>query len=101
MVLTSAKLGTGIEDLKSKIKQTLAVDLSEEGSFIARARHVDALTRAQHHIQRGILELSSNRAGEILAEELRLGHEALCEITGEFSSDELLGQIFSSFCIGK
>ncbi len=101
VVFISAKFGTGVDELKSAIKQTLAIELSEEGSFIARSRHVDALTRAQHHLEKSSTELTSGVAGELVAEELRLCHEMLCEITGEFSSDDLLGRIFSSFCIGK
>ena len=69
-----------------------------EGSFIARSRHVNALKMALEHVHQG---KKQSRAGELLAEELRLCHESLCEITGEFSSDGLLGRIFSSFCIGK
>ncbi|MEX2327011.1 MAG: tRNA uridine-5-carboxymethylaminomethyl(34) synthesis GTPase MnmE, partial [Pseudomonadales bacterium] len=72
-----------------------------EGAFIARRRHLDALDRALIHLSEGARQLDERRAGELLAEELRLCHEALTEITGEFSSDDLLGKIFSSFCIGK
>ena len=97
----SAKLGTGMADLKSVIKAAFSLDLSEEGSFIARARHVEALTRGLDHLQVGKEQLLSRQAGELLAEELRLCHETLSEITGEFSSDDLLGRIFSNFCIGK
>ncbi len=97
----SAKLGTGMSDLKSLIKAAFSLDLSEEGSFIARARHVEALTRGLDHLQVGRDQLLSRGAGELLAEELRLCHESLSEITGEFSSDDLLGLIFSNFCIGK
>ena len=72
-----------------------------EGQFIARRRHLDALAKASEHINNGQQQLEQNQAGELLAEELRLAHQALTEITGEFTSDDLLGQIFSSFCIGK
>ena len=75
--------------------------ISEEGVFIARTRHLEALLLAQQHLLEGILQLEENLAGDLLAEELRLSHQKLCEITGEFSSDDLLGKIFSSFCIGK
>ena len=97
----SAKLGTGHDELLSKIKQIFALDLSGEGSFIARTRHIDALNRALNHLRQGKEQLSTHHAGELLAEELRLSHESLGEITGDFSSDDLLGRIFSSFCIGK
>jgi tRNA modification GTPase len=72
-----------------------------EGMFTARARHVDALRRAQEHTVAGKQQLQQTRAGELLAEELRLAQNALNEITGEFTSEDLLGKIFSSFCIGK
>jgi tRNA modification GTPase len=100
-VCISAKFGEGISALKSVLKTLFALSVSEEGSFIARARHVDALTRALGHLRVGKAHLASNKAGELMAEELRMCHQSLCEITGEFSSDDLLGRIFSSFCIGK
>ena len=96
----SARLGDGIQDLKSRLVERFAPGLTEEGSFIARTRHVEAISRGLGHLQQGRTHWES-LAGELLAEELRLCHESLCEITGEFSSDELLGRIFSSFCIGK
>jgi tRNA modification GTPase len=72
-----------------------------EGQFIARRRHIDAIERAAEHLSIGKQQLEENLAGELLAEELRLTQQALNEITGEFTSDDLLGKIFSSFCIGK
>ena len=74
---------------------------ASEGQFLARRRHLDALDRARELLRAGDLQLKHHRAGELLAEDLRLAHQSLCEITGEFSSDDLLGKIFSSFCIGK
>ena len=71
------------------------------GGFSARRRHLDALARAAEHIDTGGRQLAGEQAGELLAEELRQAQQALAEITGEFSSDDLLGRIFSSFCIGK
>ena len=72
-----------------------------EGGFLARRRHLQALETAAEHLEQGKEQLVSAYAGELLAEELRLAQQALSEITGEFTSDDLLGRIFSSFCIGK
>ena len=70
--------------------------------YIARARHLQALQGVAAHLTQAEAELaSSSPALDLLAEELRLAHNQLCSITGEFSSDDLLGEIFSSFCIGK
>jgi tRNA modification GTPase len=68
---------------------------------MARRRHLDALERARQHIEKGYQQLQAHHAGELLAEELRIAQQSLGEITGEVSSDELLGRIFTSFCIGK
>lgn len=97
----SAKTGEGIDALREHLKQCIGFDASVEGSFLARRRHLDALDKANEHLQTGHEQLHSYIAGEILAEELRLTQQHLNEITGEFSSDDLLGRIFSSFCIGK
>ncbi|MDX5407008.1 MAG: tRNA uridine-5-carboxymethylaminomethyl(34) synthesis GTPase MnmE [Chromatiaceae bacterium] len=97
----SAKTGGGIDALREHLKQCIGFDSSVEGSFLARRRHLDALDRAAEHLAIGQEQLHSYIAGEILAEELRLTQQHLNEITGEFSSDDLLGRIFSSFCIGK
>lgn len=97
----SAKTGAGIDALREHLKQCIGFDASTEGSFLARRRHLDALDRAAEHLEIGQEQLHSYIAGEILAEELRLTQQHLNEITGEFSSDDLLGRIFSSFCIGK
>ncbi len=72
-----------------------------EGAFSARQRHVDALKRVANHLCAGFEAMESLRAGELLAEELRLAQQALGEITGEVLPNDLLGEIFSSFCIGK
>ena len=72
-----------------------------EGGFLARRRHLQALNTAAEHLQQGYQQLVYAKSGELLAEELRLAQQALSEITGEFTSDDLLGRIFSSFCIGK
>jgi tRNA modification GTPase len=97
----SAFTGKGIDQLKTEMLQVFAPNASIESSFIARSRHVDALRRAETHLREGQRVLLEDSAGELFAEELRYCHEALAEITGEFSSDDLLGRIFSTFCIGK
>jgi tRNA modification GTPase len=97
----SAIAGDGLQLLTDKVKQLMGLDTQIEGQFIARSRHLDALHRAALAVAAGKEQLLVYRAGELLAEELRQAQEALNEITGEFSSDDLLGRIFSSFCIGK
>ncbi len=97
----SAKSGTGMQQLTAHLKQQIGYQAAGEGGFMARRRHLQALDTAWQHLQNGIEQLQVRRAGELLAEELRLMQVALNEITGEFSSDDLLGRIFSSFCIGK
>ena len=97
----SAFTGEGIDQLKAELLQVFAPNASIEGSFIARSRHVDALRRAEIHLREGQRVLLEDSAGELFAEELRYCHETLSEITGEFTSDDLLGRIFSTFCIGK
>lgn len=99
-VYLSAKSGQGIDLLKEKIKEAVGYQ-STEGKFLARRRHLYALDNAKKLLEAGQKQLTEWRAGELLAEDLRLAHQFLCEITGEFSSDDLLGRIFSSFCIGK
>ncbi|GAA5218729.1 tRNA uridine-5-carboxymethylaminomethyl(34) synthesis GTPase MnmE [Corallincola platygyrae] len=102
MIAISAKNGTGIDDLKAHLKQIMGYEgQGGEGQFTARRRHIEALNLAEQHLQNGREQLDVYCAGELLAEELRLAQHALAEITGEFSSDDLLGRIFSSFCIGK
>lgn len=99
-IYLSAKHGQGLSLLKEKIKEVVGYHPAE-GQFSARRRHLDALDNACDYLRKGIYQLTQHRAGELLAEDLRLTHRALCEITGEFSADDLLGEIFSSFCIGK
>ena len=99
-IYISAKSGDGINLLKEKIKEIVGFH-PEEGTFLARRRHLDALDKAKTLLLAGQHQLTTQRAGELLAEDLRLAHQSLCEITGEFTSDDLLGEIFSSFCIGK
>lgn len=97
----SAKTNQGIDALREHLKACIGFEASTEGSFIARRRHLDALARAMEHLSIGEYQLHNHLAGELLAEELRLTQQHLNEITGEFSSDDLLGKIFGSFCIGK
>lgn len=100
-VYLSAKTGAGIELLKQHLKQALGAENIGEGQFLARSRHLQALERVLENLRQGLQQLQQYQAGELLAEELRLAQQHLAEITGEFSSDDLLGAIFSSFCIGK
>ncbi|WP_376693962.1 tRNA uridine-5-carboxymethylaminomethyl(34) synthesis GTPase MnmE [Wenzhouxiangella sp. EGI_FJ10409] len=100
-VRLSAMTCEGLDLLEQLVIGELGLDEAGGGEYSARQRHVDAIDAAGEHIRRGEAELSSSGSGELLAEELRLAAEALGEITGRMSSDELLGRIFSSFCIGK
>jgi tRNA modification GTPase len=97
----SASLNQGIDALAQHLKDCMGFNQNGEGQFIARRRHIDAIERAAEHLSIGHQQLHDHLAGELLAEELRLTQQALNEITGEFSSNDLLGRIFSSFCIGK
>nr|WP_194709995.1 tRNA uridine-5-carboxymethylaminomethyl(34) synthesis GTPase MnmE [Pseudoalteromonas sp. S16_S37] len=97
----SAKNTEGIDLLRDHLKACIGYQGATEGGFMARRRHLDALERAAEHLDIGKTQLEMHVAGEILAEELRLTQQYLNEITGEFTSDDLLGKIFSSFCIGK
>jgi tRNA modification GTPase len=97
----SVKTGDGIDALRASIKQMSGFDEAGGGTFTARKRHLDALNRAAAHFQAGREALEHDKAGELLAEELRLALAALGSITGEFSSDDLLGRIFAEFCVGK
>ena len=101
-IALSARTGQGLQDLRQALLQSAGWHAVPEGLFIARARHVQALQRTRNHLQRA-LALGEEHAAplELLAEELRLAHDALGEITGQFTADDLLGEIFSRFCIGK
>ena len=94
----SARTGQGMDLLRTEILSALGWDPAEEGVFLARQRHLDALDRAARHLSDAV---GSARQLEIFAEELRSAQAALSEITGEFSADDLLGEIFGRFCIGK
>ena len=100
-VFISALTGAGIPLLRSHLKVAAGYLDSDSGALAARRRHLDALTRARGHVQCAADTLSSTRAFELFAEDLRLAQHALGEITGEFTSEDLLGEIFGSFCIGK
>lgn len=101
LIRLSARTGEGIDVLRDHLKQSMGFAGNIEGGFLARRRHLQALELAATHLQQGKDQLLGARAGELLAEELRLAQLALGEITGEFTADDLLGRIFSSFCIGK
>lgn len=100
-IAISARTGAGIGALRSLIRDLAGYRDLGEGSFTARQRHIMALHRASRHFEAGREALERARAGELLAEELRLSQQALGEITGSCTSDDLLGRIFSEFCIGK
>ncbi len=100
-VALSALTGDGLDALTALIKQRAGFRDSEDNRFIARQRHLDALRRAAHRLDAGVEQLATHRAGELLAEELSACQRILGEITGEVGSDDLLGLIFASFCVGK
>ena len=100
-VFLSARTGLGLDLLRTHLKAAAGYLETESGALAARRRHLDALHRARQHVQSAADTLSTTRAFELFAEDLRLAQHALGEITGEFTSDDLLGEIFGSFCIGK
>lgn len=100
-VALSAKHHQGMDLLRERLKQVMGYQGSNEGDFIARRRHLDAIRRAHQHLLDGQQAMLNGVSGELLAEDLRYAQMALGEITGEFTADDLLGEIFSSFCIGK
>jgi tRNA modification GTPase len=97
-IYLSAKTGEGVELLKQHLLHIAGYQQNAEGVFMARARHLEALKQVETHMQ--LAQKNMNQA-ELVAEELRLGQAALNSITGEFTPDDLLGEIFSKFCIGK
>lgn len=98
----SAKTGAGLDDLRARLLRQVGWHAVPEGLFIARERHVQALRRTRDHIELALAQASTQPpALDLMAEELRLAHDALGEITGAFTADDLLGEIFSRFCIGK
>jgi tRNA modification GTPase len=101
-VCLSAKTCAGLDTLRQRLLQVAGWQSAPEGVYIARERHVQALRRVETHMEAATAHLAAQaQALDLLAEELRLAQNALNEITGEFTSDDLLGVIFSSFCIGK
>jgi tRNA modification GTPase len=97
----SVKTGAGLDLLKRHLKRCMGYNENAAHVFTARRRHIEALTQAQSFVQSARQQLQRNRAGELIAEDLRQAQMSIGEITGKFTSDDLLGRIFSSFCIGK
>lgn len=100
-VVVSAREGLGLDVLREHLKQLMDYQAQGTGSFSARRRHLDALAQTREFVVRAEHALTVLQAGELAAEDLRLAQNHLSEITGAFSPDDLLGRIFSSFCIGK
>ena len=100
-IFLSARSGDGLDLLRDHLKTVAGYGSVETGAFSARRRHLDALSRANHLVTTAAGILRSTRAVELFAEDLRLAQKALSEITGDITSDDLLGEIFGSFCIGK
>lgn len=101
VIRLSAQSGEGVDTLREHLKDCMGYQTAAEGRYMARRRHLDALERARSMVVQGQTQLSEFGAGELLAEDLRQAQDALGEITGAMTPDELLGEIFSSFCIGK
>jgi tRNA modification GTPase len=98
----SARTGAGLPELRRALLERAGWQAAPEGTVIARARHVQALARTRAHLEAARTHAAARDAAlDLLAEELRLAHQALGEITGEFTSEDLLGEIFGRFCIGK
>lgn len=100
-IVLSAQAGAGLPELREALKRRMGFQSGEAGVFTARRRHLDALSRAGAAMDVALQQLLGQAAGELVAEDLRVAQHALAEITGEFTPDDLLGRIFSSFCIGK
>ncbi|MEM7450644.1 MAG: tRNA uridine-5-carboxymethylaminomethyl(34) synthesis GTPase MnmE [Pseudomonadota bacterium] len=100
-VPVSATRGDGVASLQQRLHEAAGLAGDIGGGFSARRRHLECIETARAHFDAGVARLEQDRAGELMAEELRLAQQALSEITGAFTSDDLLGRIFSSFCIGK
>lgn len=100
-IQVSAMDGTGLDTLRQQIKTSAGFRESEDSPFLGRQRHIDALHRAESFLNTGLEQQAIHQAGELLADDLTSCQKALGEITGDISSDDLLGLIFGSFCIGK
>ncbi len=101
-IAISAKNGQGLETLRHTLLEVVGWQPAAEGTYIARERHLQALRQVKLHLSQADAQLNApNAALDLLAEELRLAQNALSAITGEFTPDDLLGEIFSKFCIGK
>lgn len=100
-IYISAKQLIGIDQLKNELKQHMGYQSESEDSFIARRRHLQALEETQQAVDNAEVQLKQYNAGELMAEELRIAQDTLGQITGRYTSDDLLGEIFSNFCIGK
>lgn len=100
-IALSTKTGAGLADLKQTLKTIVHYNDNNQHQFIARRRHIEALNKAHAFIVQGQNQLTNHQAGELLADDLLQAQNSLAEITGVFSADDLLGEIFSSFCIGK
>jgi len=100
-IYLSIKTGKGLDLLRQHLKNSVGFNAATENVFIARRRHIEALKKSFDFVQSALGQLQNNQAGELVAEDLRQAQNSLAEITGQFSSDDLLGHIFSSFCIGK
>ena len=100
-LMISALTGAGLAELRAHLKSCMGYQSVDGGAISARRRHLEALARAREHTEEASRLLIERRAGELVAEELRAAQQALNEITGEFTSEDLLGRIFAGFCIGK
>ena len=100
-VAVSTRTGAGLDDLRGRLKAALGYQSADTGILSARRRHVEAMARARDHLGAAAAHLRDRSGTELIAEELRLAHDALGEVTGRFTNEDLLGRIFSSFCIGK
>jgi tRNA modification GTPase len=101
VITLSALTGAGLEQLRAHLKLCMGYQTVDSGAVSARRRHLEALALARHHTEEAARQLAETRAGELIAEELRAAQQALAEITGEFTSEDLLGRIFAGFCVGK
>ncbi len=101
VITLSAKYGQGLELLRSHLQKLAGYNNLNEGVFSARRRHLSSINKAIEHIKDALEQIVNNNTGELVAEDLLQAQNALGEITGEFKTDDLLGKIFSSFCIGK